>query len=213
VPAAGECMGVVLAGGASTRMGWDKAFIEVDGVPMVARAAAALTAAGAAAVLTVGGDRARLDDLGLLAVPDLHPGEGPLGGVITALAALDSPLLGDWSAIEAVVTLPCDVIEPDAAAVRGVIGPLGGRVGDSADPAQGADLVVPLGSGAPQWMHAAWRRRCLPTLSEAFARGVRAPREVAALLCTVEVEISGEAWFEDADRPEDLPGRARPDLD
>jgi len=97
--------------------------------------------------------------------------------------------------------------------VRGVIGPLRGRVGDPADPAGGADLVVPLGSGVPQWMHAAWRRRCLPTLSEAFARGVRAPKEVAGTLRTVEVEIPGEAWFEDADRPEDLPGRARPDLD
>ena len=213
MPATGECMGVVLAGGASTRMGSDKAFIEVDGVPMVVRAAAALTAAGTAAVLVVGGHRARLDDLGLQAVPDLHPGEGPLGGVITALGALGSARSGEWAAVEAVVTLPCDVIEPDAAAVRRVTGRLGGRAGDPADPAGGADLVVPLGSGVPQWMHAAWRLRCLPTLSEAFAGGVRAPKEVAALLRTVEVEIPGEAWFEDADRPEDLPGRARPDLD
>ena len=212
MPATREFMGVVLAGGASTRMGADKAFIEVDGAPMVARAAVALTAAGAAAVLAVGGHRARLEDLGLRAVPDLHPAEGPLGGVITALAALDSPLFGDWAAIEAVVTLPCDVIEPDAAAVRLVARGLSGRPGDPAGAAQGADLAVPLGAGAPQWMHAAWRRRCLPTLSEAFARGVRAPKEAAGLLRTVEVEIAGVRWFKDADRPEDLRGRAGPDL-
>ena len=206
MPAIGPCMGAVLAGGASTRMGTDKAFIEIDGVPMVARAAAALTAAGVAAVLVVGGDEARLGELGLLAVPDRHPGEGPLGGVITALGALESPEWFDGAAIEAVVTLPCDVIEPDVAAVRCVID----RLGDPAGAAPEADLVVPLGSGVPQWMHAAWRRRCLPTLSEAFARGVRAPKEAAQQLSAVEVEIPGAGWFKDADRPEDLPGGARP---
>ena len=209
MPAIGKCVGAVLAGGASTRMGSDKAFIEVDGVPMVARAAAALTAAGVRGVLVVGGDGARVGELGLPAVEDRHPGEGPLGGVITALGWLESPHLFDCTGIEAVVTLPCDVIEPDVAAVRRVIDRLGGPSGDPAGPAEGPDLVVPLGSGAPQWMHAAWRRRCLPTLSEAFARGVRAPKEAAGLLCTVEVEIPGDGWFEDADRPEDLPGRSR----
>ena len=198
-------MGAVLAGGASTRMGADKAFIEIDGVPMAARAAAALTAAGVAAVLVVGGDGARLGELGLLAVPDRHPGEGPLGGVITALGALESPEWFDGAAIEAVVTLPCDVIEPDVAAVRCVID----RLGDPAGAAPEADLVVPLGSGVPQWMHAGWRRRCLPTLSEAFARGVRAPKEAARLLRAVAVEVPGAGWFRDADRPEDLPGGAR----
>ena len=205
MPAIGECMGVVLAGGSSTRMGSDKAFIEVDGVPMVARAVAALTAAGAAAVLVVGGDGARLGELGLLAVPDRHPGEGPLGGVITALGAVESSRYGDCGAIEAVVTLPCDVIQPDEAAVRCVVD----RLGDPAHPAARADLVVPLGSGAPQWMHAAWARRCLPILSEAFGRGVRAPKEAAGLLHTVEVEIGGVGWFKDADRPEDLPAGSR----
>ena len=205
MPAIGPCMGAVLAGGASTRMGADKAFIEIDGVPMVARAAAALTAAGVAAVLVVGGDEARLGELGLLAVPDRHPGEGPLGGVITALGSLESPEWFDGTAIEAVVTLPCDVIEPDFAAVRCVID----RLGDPAGAAPEADLVVPLGSGVPQWMHAAWRRRCLPSLSEAFARGVRAPKEAARLLRAVAVEVPGAGWFRDADRPEDLPGGAR----
>ena len=209
VPAIGPLVGAVLAGGASTRMGSDKAFIEIEGVPMVARAAAALTAAGVAGVLVVGGDAARLGELGLLAVGDRHPGEGPLGGVITALGALDSSGSFDGAAVEAVVTLPCDVIEPEVAAVRGVIDGFGDAAG-SVIP--GADLVVPLGSGVPQWTHAAWRRRCLPTLSAAFARGVRAPKEAARELRAVEVEIPGVSWFKDADRPEDLPGGAEGDL-
>ena len=38
--------GVVLTGGASTRMGSDKAFVTVDGVPMAVRVADALWEAG-----------------------------------------------------------------------------------------------------------------------------------------------------------------------
>ena len=199
-----RCLGAVLAGGASSRMGSDKAFIEIGGVPMVVRAAEALRAAGAAPVLVVGGDGVRLNALGLDALGDLFPGEGPLGGVITALGALDSH--GD--ALDAVVTMPCDVISPDAAAVRRVLAGLAAAA-DSADGSATADLIVPIGAGVPQWAHAAWRRRCLGPLTEAFERGVRALHAVARRLHAVEVEVPGEGWFRDADRPEDLPAGGR----
>jgi len=185
-------------------MGTDKAFVEIDGVPMVVRAVEALQSAGAAPVLVVGGDGARLNALGLDAVEDRYPGEGPLGGVITALGGLD-PRGG----IEAVVTLPCDVISPDAAVVRRVLDGLAAAAGDSAGGSAAADLVVPVGAGVPQWSHAAWRRRCLRPLTEAFARGVRSLREAARQLSVVEVEVPGEGWFRDADRPEDLPAGSR----
>ncbi|MDE0665498.1 MAG: molybdenum cofactor guanylyltransferase [Acidimicrobiaceae bacterium] len=202
-----RCLGAVLAGGASSRMGTDKAFVEIGGVPMVVRAVEALRAAGPAPVLVVGGDRERLHALGLDVLEDRYPGAGPLGGVITALGVLDSH--GD--ALEAVVTMPCDVISPDAAAVRRVLAGLAAAA-DSAGGSADADLIVPIGAGAPQWAHAAWRRRCLGPLTEAFERGVRALREVARQLQAVEVEVPGEGWFRDADRPEDLPPgrRARP---
>ena len=119
---------------------------------------------------------------------DRYPGQGPLGGVLTALGALGS--LG-VSGIGAVVTLPCDVISPDAAAVRCVLDRLAGTAGRPGVGAPGADLVVPVGGGVPQWMHAAWRSSCLPRLSEAFARGVRAPSEAARELRTVEVDVPG----------------------
>ncbi len=207
-------MGVVLAGGASSRMGTDKAFIEIEGEPMVVRAVGALRAAGAEPTVVVGGDAARLGDLGLDTMPDRYPGQGPLGGVITALGALGSPGV---SGMDAVVTLPCDVISPEAAAVRCVldrlaktagrpgVDRLAGSVGRPGVGAPVADLVVPLGGGDPQWMHAAWRRSCLERLSEAFASGVRAPSEAARLLRTVTVDVPGTGWFGDADRPEDLP--------
>ena len=195
-------MGAVLAGGASARMGTDKAFIEIDGEPMVARAAGALRAAGAAPVLVVGGDRSRLSALGLYHVPDRHPGQGPLGGVITALGALDPP---GGSGPDAVVTLPCDVKAPDPTSVRLVMERLAGAVDRSEAGPPTADLVVPLGGGVPQWTHSGWHRSCLPRLSEVFATGVRALNDAARKLRTVAVEAPGTCWYDDADRPEDLP--------
>lgn len=196
---AAGCIGAVLAGGSSRRMGVDKAFIEIDGAAMVERAVAALRAAGAAGVVVVGGDAARLCALGLTSVPDRYPGQGPLGAVITALHALDS--LGG-PGLEAVVTHPCDVIAADPSAARAVIDGLAG-----AGPA--ADAAVPLAEGAAQWLHAAWRRRCGPVLRSAFDRGVRAPTEAAECLVAVPVEAGGPGWFRDADRPEDLPPTVR----
>jgi molybdenum cofactor guanylyltransferase len=79
-------IGAVLCGGASRRMGADKATIPVAGVAMARRVADALTAAGCSPVVAVGGDTAALRALGLEYVADEFPGEGPLGGVLTALS-------------------------------------------------------------------------------------------------------------------------------
>ena len=195
------CMGAVLAGGASTRMGADKAFIEIGGVPMVVRAARALRAAGVAPTVVVGGDAARLGAFGLDSVDDRYPGEGPLGGVITAVGALDS----HGGGLDAVVTLPCDVISPEVAAVRSALEGLAAATVNLAASSCAADVVVPIGGGIPQWAHAAWRRGCLRPLSEAFETGVRALHTAARQLRTVEVEVPGDGWYLDADRPEDLP--------
>ena len=62
--------GVVLCGGESRRMGQDKAVLEIAGRAMALRVADALHAAGASVVVALGGDRARLEALGLVVVDD-----------------------------------------------------------------------------------------------------------------------------------------------
>lgn len=95
--AAGSFAGIVLAGGASTRMGCDKALLQLDGRSLLARAVGLLQAAGAEPVV-VSGARAGYDS-----VADAYPERGPLGGlasVLSARAALRERLL---------LVLPVDV--------------------------------------------------------------------------------------------------------
>lgn len=169
-------------------MGVDKAFIELDGQTLLDRAVDALRAAAADPVVVVGGDEARILDAGHRFVADRHPGEGPLGGIITALEAVDTEL---------VVVLACDLIEASPVAVTSLVG----AAGD-------ADVVVPVVEGRAQWLHAAWRRSALPALQGAFAGGERAPRRALDGLRVVEILDGSPCWYADADRPTDLPDRA-----
>jgi molybdopterin-guanine dinucleotide biosynthesis protein A len=181
--------GAVLAGGASRRMGTDKALVEVDGDALVLKATCALDAAGAVPVVVVGGNQAALEALGLRYVDDAWPGEGPLGGIITALEHIERDLIA---------VLACDLTDASAIAVRSVAGVLGD-----------ADVAVPVVEGRSQWLHAVWRRSALPTLRQAFVDGARAPRHAVDTLRVAQLLDGDPCWFHDADRPEDLPSSAR----
>jgi molybdenum cofactor guanylyltransferase len=102
-------------------MGTDKAFVEVAGVPMAERVAGSLAAAGCEPVVFVGGDTALLARFGRPVHVDRFPDQGPGGGVVTALnaveddiviAACDLPLLSarTVSALIAAVTDDIDVV-------------------------------------------------------------------------------------------------------
>ena len=73
--------GFVLAGGASSRMGRDKALLPVQGstlLEQVAREVLAVTGS-----VTVIAPPERYIGIGLSVIPDLSPGQGPLGGIHT----------------------------------------------------------------------------------------------------------------------------------
>ena len=177
--------GAVLAGGASRRMGTDKAFVEIDDLTLLQRVAAALCDAGAASVVVVGGDASRVTDLGMAYVADTWPSQGPLGGIITALRSTSA---------ETVAVLSCDLTRPCAAAVNALRDDLGR-----------ADVSVPVSEGQAEWLHAVWRRSALDALERSFAAGVRAPRHAVDELLVSWFTDGDPAWFHDADYPHDLP--------
>lgn len=175
--------GAVLAGGASRRMGTDKALLEVDGIPMVMRVAQALVSAGAAEVITIGGSP-RIGALGLAQFEDRYPGQGPLGAVITALSCASH---------EVVAVLATDLVQPDPAVIGAVVAALDHH-----------DVALPVLGGQRHSHHAVWHRRCLPRLIEAFDGGERAIKRVLPALDTAFVTGLPARALDDADTPDEL---------
>ena len=136
-------------------MGRDKAFLPFRGGLLVESVAQAVRLAAGSAVLV--GNPEVCARLVHPAIPDLYPGEGPLGGILTALAHSTA----DWN-----VVVACDMPEIGAEFLTALI--------DAAEHS-GADALVPTGpSGRPEPLCAAYHRRARQGLEAAFARGVRA---------------------------------------
>ena len=93
--AANSSAGFILIGGGSTRMGNDKALLPFGGDVLVTHIAYAVK--GAAGSVHLVGPPARYGHLGLPVIPDLYPGFGPVGGVVTALTASGA----EWNLIVA----------------------------------------------------------------------------------------------------------------
>ncbi len=80
--------GFVLAGGQSTRMGRDKAFLALGGRPLIAHALSILAEAGLRAAIAGAAPEARAALSGHAPIiEDSQPGLGPLSGVCAALAS------------------------------------------------------------------------------------------------------------------------------
>lgn len=162
--------GAVLCGGASRRMGTDKAFVEVDGVAMAERVARALAAAGCSPVVLVGGDTTLLARFGRPVHADRWPGEGPVGGVLTALLELDDD----------VVVAACDLALLGAASVRQLVAEAG-RVPT-------AEVVVATTDRLEPGL-ALWRQGAREAISTQFERGTRALHRLVDALTAVTVAV------------------------
>ncbi len=189
-----EILGVVMAGGRSTRYGSDKAFADLGGISLVQRAASSLRPV-AGRVVVVANDVERHAMEGLLVRPDLVPGIGPLGGLHTAVA---------WAAEEAsrgVAVLATDMPFVPAS----LLDDLAGRLSPGA-------AVVPASTGPRGFepLCAAYDVGCLPAIEAAVARGDRA---VISFFQDIELRIvdlavvsshgDPEKMFFNVNRPED----------
>jgi molybdopterin-guanine dinucleotide biosynthesis protein A len=144
--------GAVLCGGASARMGRDKATLEYGGVPLARRVADVLGACVARVRLV--GKSGELPALGLETIVDRHPGRAPLIGVAAALAACEA---------SGVLVAACDLVHLDARVALALL---------ALAPVEGsADAIAPLGPNGPEPLLAIYRPRLLPELERRIARG------------------------------------------
>jgi len=162
-------------------MGRDKALLPFRGAPLGETAARAVEST-AGNVTIVG----RAEFGHFRSILDRYPGEGPLGGILTALADSNA----DWNLIVA-----CDMPELTPGFLA--------RLLDAAEKC-GAFAFVPRGEP----LCAVYHRDCREPFEAAFGRGVRkimeAVVEVPAVICPIE-EV---AYFQNVNTPEDWSGYA-----
>jgi molybdopterin-guanine dinucleotide biosynthesis protein A/rhodanese-related sulfurtransferase len=180
--------GVVLAGGASSRMGTDKALVRVDGRPMVLLVAEALRDGGCDAVWCQGGDPVALGRLGL----DVHPDDdggvgrsGPVRAIATALRSATAPV---------VVIAACDLPALTGDLIRSL-------VGTAADVGTVAVAV----SGGRRHLVAAWPVTTRRRVDEAISGGVTSYGDLLTELGAIEVDVAPHV-VHNVNRPGDLPG-------
>jgi molybdopterin-guanine dinucleotide biosynthesis protein A len=135
--------GVVLAGGRSSRLGRDKALLELNGETLLARAVRVL--AGVVDEVIVLGPADRADHAsGARVIPDERPGDGPLPALATALREMRG---------ERMIAVATDMPLLNPTLLRHIF-----------DRSSGYDVAVPRAGGRTQQLHAVYARSCLPAI-------------------------------------------------
>lgn len=159
----------IIAGGASRRMGQNKALLSLDGVPLVLRVARVLAPLfSKLVVVTADAEISRAANLP--SIPDIHPGKGPLGGIHAALSHFQAP----------VFCVACDLPFLNGEAIEFLCAQL-----------KSHDAVLPRIDGRAQPLHAVYKPSCLP-IFEKELQGERV-RRVEQVLSPLEVCFLEEA--------------------
>lgn len=158
--------GIVLAGGASRRMGQSKAWIELDGRPFIVRVIDSLRRV-CDEIVVVANNAAEFQTLGARVVSDEFPDTGSLGGLYSGVkaannelavaVACDMPFLNP-QVLEFLISLSpdCDIVIP---AVRDERKP--DKLGSGGETAKKKSLHP---------LHAVYRKTCLEPMRAAIVR-------------------------------------------
>ena len=169
-------------------MGFNKAFIELEGLTVAARAVAVMTAIFDSPII-IADNTTLYSHLGLPVYPDVIKDAGSLGGIYTALHHSK-----DYAFVAA-----CDMPWLDAGCIK--------RVLENVD---GEDCVIPFISGRLHPMHAAWSKRCMGETESMINRG---NLRINSLLERLNIKRLTEGYFtglpiersvENVNTPEDL---------
>lgn len=175
--------GFVLAGGASSRMGSDKALLDWYGQPMLIHVAGIVRQATPAVTLV--GSQAKYSGLGFPVVEDKDTGLGPLAGICAALAITQA----DWNLIVA-----CDMPYLNPELLK--------RLLNQAE-LSNSDCLMPTG----QPLCAVYHKRCFPVMDQALSSGVRKVRQALEGLRVELFEVEQALYFQNLNSPEDWAAR------
>jgi molybdenum cofactor guanylyltransferase len=185
-----QISGFILAGGESSRMGRDKARLELAGVPLILRTARLVESIAVAPAII--GNPEAYRGFHLRAIVDDWPGAGPLGGIATALRAASAP----WSLIVA-TDLPYLTREWLEYLIARAL-------------ASSADAVLPMNARGAEPLCAMYHKRAEPAIRRALESGTR---KVTDGLLEIRVEtIAPAEWkpydsegllFKNMNSPED----------
>lgn len=151
----GGVLGVIQAGGRSTRYGAPKALAEVDGRRLVDRVHDAL-AATVDEVIMVANDPEIRTAVALASRPDVRPDAGPLGGILTAL------LWARELERDGVLAVACDMPFVTSALLSLLL-----------DAREGTDVVVPESDGprGVEPLCAFYGVACIPAIEQSLDAG------------------------------------------
>jgi molybdenum cofactor guanylyltransferase len=183
IPRQVQAGGFVLAGGGSTRFGRDKALARIGDEALLARLCSMMRDVTPSVMII--GSREKYAAFGADCVADRWPGEGPLGGIVTALLAT-SETGGAWN-----IVIGCDMPFLTREWLTYII---------QRALASEAEVVVPRSTHGLEPLCACWRTSAAAKLQRAFDGGVRKVTEAMKHL-TMEV-LDETHWkrFDSADR-------------
>jgi molybdopterin-guanine dinucleotide biosynthesis protein A len=158
-----QAAGFVLAGGASSRMGRNKAFLMLSGRTLIEIVTSAVREA--VGNVTIVGPPEVYQHLGIPVIPDRTAHAGPLAGIETALSHTTAAgNLPDWNLIVA-----CDMPNVTPTVLR--------RILAEAQAHPDAACILPCscvtGFSLTEPLCAAYHKRILPVISQALAEGIR----------------------------------------
>ena len=179
-----DASAVILAGGASSRMGRDKSFLDIGGVPLIQRLITQLQ--GRFREVLVSADNpAPYSGTGLRVISDDRAGQGPLAGIAAAL---------DKAGTDTVFVVACDIPDIDQRFLRRLLAE-----------ARRADCAVPRrADGKWEPLFSAWSRSALPAVRAVLAEGKRKIDAVFPRVRTAAVDLVDGAWLRNLNTPQDV---------
>ena len=137
----------IVAGGKSSRMGTDKAFVKLDSKPMIQHVIDRITGLGQSETILITNQPSAYEQFGLPIFTDVYPDKGSLGGIYTAITYAQHPYI---------LVVACDMPFLNSNLLRFMVSQI----------TEDIDIIAPRVEGYPQGLHAIYNKTCLLPIQE-----------------------------------------------